>query len=285
MLEAIQKSSEFLARKGVESPRLQSELLLAHVLRTQRLKLYLDFGRELKEAEEVVPFRDLIKRRGAREPLQHILGTANFCGIEIEVNKDVLIPRPETEMLAEEGWKFLAERAGPEVNAVRFADFGTGSGCIAIALAVKCPTAKGWGIERSSEALATARRNLQASTVGDRVTFVEGDSLEALNDERVDLVISNPPYIPRADIKTLQEEVREFDPHGALDGGEDGLDYYRYLAEAAGNYLLPGGKLMVEFGDGQENGIKKILEANKWVVERIVSDYNGKPRLLAASCV
>src|SRR5687768_6228646 len=129
IIEAIQKSTDFLAKKGVDSPRLQSELLLAHVLKTQRLKLYLDFARSLTDAETAA-LRDLVQRRGNREPLQHILGTANFCGLEIKVNRNVLVPRPETELLAEHGWKFLDSLN----RASTFLDFGTGSGCIAIAI-------------------------------------------------------------------------------------------------------------------------------------------------------
>src|SRR5262249_55331038 len=138
VLEGIQKSAEFLAKKGVDSPRLQAELLLAHVLKLQRMKLYLNFERVLTDAETYT-FRELVKRRSQREPLQHIVGSTSFCGLEIAVNRHVLVPRPETEILAEAGWSFLSTVDSQPPTAL---DFGTGSGCIAIALAAKCPAAK-----------------------------------------------------------------------------------------------------------------------------------------------
>src|SRR6185312_14634278 len=149
VLEGIQKSAEFLAKKDVDSPRLQAELLLAHVLKLPRMKLYLNFERALTEPETSA-FRDLVKRRSQREPLQHITGSTSFCGLEIAVNRHVLVPRPETELLAEAGWTFLSTLHSQPSTAL---DFGTGSGCIAIALAAKCPTAHIIALDVSKQAL------------------------------------------------------------------------------------------------------------------------------------
>ncbi len=319
VLEAIQKSAEFLAKKGVESPRLQTELLLAHLLKLPRMKLYLNFERVLTPAETDA-LRDFVKRRGQREPLQHITGSTSFCGFEIAVNRHALVPRPETELLAELGWKFMAEleqtphpTGGHPLPAGRgegrgegcvALDFGTGPGCIAIALAAKCPSAKIIATDISADALALARENAARNNVAGQIEFVQGDGFTALQNvgqasclspfekEKLetggtpvlhfDLIISNPPYIPSAEIATLQPEVRDFDPCGALDGGADGLDFYRKLAVEAKPFLKPGGKIMLEFGDGQAGAVRKIFEAEKWIVEAVREDYSQRKRILIA---
>lgn len=278
VLEAIQRSTEFLTRKGVESPRLQSELLLAHVLKIPRMRLYLDFERPVKEPE-LAAYRELVVRRGQREPLQHIVGTANFCGLELSVSRDVLVPRPETELLAEQGWQFLLKQ-GPSAAAL---DFGTGSGCLAIALGKRCPGAVVCAIDTSEAALAVARANAELHAVSDRVRFVNGNHLGAVPEPReFNLIISNPPYIPSAEIESLDPEVRGFDPRNALDGGADGLQFYRMLAAEASPRLAQGGRLMVEFGDGQANALREIFSAQKWIVEGVLEDYNQRPRILVA---
>jgi release factor glutamine methyltransferase len=314
VLEAIQKSAEFLAKKGVESPRLQTELLLAHLLKLPRMKLYLNFERALAPAE-VDGLREFIKRRGQREPLQHITGSTSFCGLEIAVNRHALVPRPETELLAESGWEFLLaapkqSEGGSTLNPQPSTalDFGTGTGCIAIALAVKCPSAKIVAMDVSPDALALARENAARNNVTERIEFLQSDGFAAFQSEgrvtrvpnseietkirdscnsplrkmEFNLIISNPPYIPSAEIATLQPEVRDFDPRGALDGGADGLDFYRKLAMEAKPFLKPGGKIMLEFGDGQADAIRKIFETEKWIVEAVKEDYSQRARILIA---
>ena len=279
VLEAIQKSTGFLAKKGVESPRLQTELLLAHLLKMPRMKLYLNFDRVLLPAE-IDSLRELVKRRGLREPLQHITGSTSFCGYEIAVSRHALIPRPETELLAELGWKFLVTRHSPLATAL---DFGTGTGCIAIALATKCPAAQITALDVSAEALALAKQNAAQNQVAERIEFLHGDGFAALTaGTQFDLLISNPPYIASAEIATLEPEVKDFDPRGALDGGADGLDFYRRLAAEARPFLKADGKIMLEFGDGQADDIKKILENEKWIVEAVQEDYSHRARILVA---
>jgi release factor glutamine methyltransferase len=283
VLEAIQRSGEFLGRKGVESPRLQAELLLAHVLKLKRMQLYLSFERSLSEAE-TAQYRDSIQRRGEREPLQHIIGSTNFCGLEIAVNRHVLVPRPETELLAEQGWMFLNTIDAKAGRPPRALDLGTGSGCIAIALAARCATAELTAIDKSTEALNVARKNADARGVIDRIQFLHGDAFAALeNDRRFDLIISNPPYIPSAEIATLQPEVRDFDPTAALDGGADGLAFFQLIGEAGRSFLDPAGKCMVEFGDGQAAAVKKIFLEQKWIVDAVIEDYTRRPRIMIAS--
>jgi release factor glutamine methyltransferase len=312
VLEVIQRSTEFLAKKGVESPRLQVELLLAHLLKLPRMQLYLKFERALTSAE-LDSLRELIQRRGRREPLQHIIGSTSFCGLEIAVNRSVLVPRPETELLAENGWSFLnelvtkkaegapvrassAERAGEasallretepstsNLQPVTASDFGTGSGCVAIAVAVNSPAAEVYALEISPEALDLARKNASSLGLGDRIRFVQSDGFAGLTEQtRVDLILSNPPYVPSAEIATLQPEVRDYDPRAALDGGPDGLDFYRRLSAEAGRFLKPSGKIMVEFGDNQAQRVQELFEQQNWVVERIVDDYTQRPRIMIA---
>ena len=335
VLEVIQKSSEFLAKKGVESARLQTELLLAHALKLPRMKLYLNFERKLSDAE-LDSIRELVKRRSQREPLQHITGSTSFCGFEMAVNRHVLVPRPETELLAEMGWEFLNRTSqsphpasghpphetcssgresalsdsrkhsepthvGCYSSGVQGAkllsanslpvgrgeglalDFGTGSGCIAIAIAVKCPAARVVATDVSAEALAIAGQNAARNGVADRIEFHCGDGFNAISSgAQFDLIVSNPPYIPSAEITTLQPEVRDFDPNGALDGGADGLDFYRMLAEKAGAFLKPEGRIMLEFGDGQADDVKRLFESQKWVVESVREDYTRRQRILTA---
>jgi release factor glutamine methyltransferase len=279
VLEAIQKSAEFLAKKNVESPRLQTELLLAHLLKMPRMKLYLNFERALTPTE-VDSLRELVKRRGQREPLQHIVGSTSFCGFEIAVNRRALVPRPETELLSEAGWNFLSTFNSQPSTAL---DFGTGSGCIAIALAAKCPNAKITAADISADTLALAKENAAKNNVAERIEFLQGNGFAALSsNSQFDLVISNPPYIPSAEIATLQPEVRDFDPRAALDGGADGLDFYRRISADAKPFLKPAGKIMLEFGDGQADAIKRIFESEKWIVEAVQEDYSQRARILIA---
>jgi release factor glutamine methyltransferase len=312
VLEVIQRSTKFLAKRGVESPRLQAELLLAHLLALPRMKLYLNFERALSTTE-TDSMRDLVKRRGTREPLQHIIGSVSFCGLELAVNRSVLIPRPETELLAEAGWEFLAA-AGEAASAL---DLGTGSGCLAIALAAKCPAARVVATDISPEALAVARANAARHSVAERIDFREGDGFAVVPAEaRFDLIVSNPPYIATAEIATLEAEVRDHDPRLALDGGADGLDFYRRIATEARAFLKPGGKLMLEFGDGQARALTSLFTAvgapaygladaercdglagpeagapgasgavmtgGKWIVEAVKDDYSQRARILVA---
>ena len=279
VLEAIQKSAEFLGNKGVESPRLQVELLLAHLLKMPRMKLYLNFDRVLAPAE-IDELRRFVQRRGAREPLQHITGSVSFCGLEIHVASGALIPRPETELLAEAGWEFLS---GSKIAAPQVLYFGTGTGCIAIAIAAKCPAARITALDVSSDALALARENAGRHPAAAAIEFVCGDGFAALPPgARYDLIVSNPPYIPSAEIAGLQPEVRDFDPRGALDGGPDGLKFYRMLAAQGGTFLKSDGRLMAEFGDGQAGAIRDLLEGEKWIVEAVRADYSQRARILIA---
>ncbi|MGI8965203.1 MAG: peptide chain release factor N(5)-glutamine methyltransferase [Limisphaerales bacterium] len=280
VLEVIQRSAEFLAKKEVESPRLQVELLLAYLLKMPRLKLYLNFERILTESE-LNQLRELVKRRGNREPLQHLVGTTSFCGLELAVNDKVLIPRPETEILAERAWKFLNELSTLTAQPTTALDFATGSGCLAIALATKCPTAQIHALDISREALILAKENAVRNHVEEKIQFYESDGFVELPKEiKFKLIVANPPYISTAETQTLEPEVRNYDPKIALDGGADGLDFYRKLAKEAQEFLLPQGRLMLEFGEGQAKEIVKIFDEKNWRIEAIENDYSKRERFL-----
>lgn len=279
VLEAINKGSEFLARKGIDSPRLQSELLLAHLLNLPRLRLYLEFERKLSD-EQANQFRELLVRRGNHEPLQHITGATSFCGLPIIVNAAVLIPRPETEVLAEHAWNFLNGIEGETT----FADLGTGSGCLPIAIAAHAKRSRGVAVDVSQEALAIAKQNIEKNKLSDRINLREGDFLAALQPaERFDVIVSNPPYIPTAEVELLQPEVRDHDPRLALDGGADGLHFHRALAQRAAQFLKPGGRLLIEFADGQGEALRHLFGSHGWIIHGIIRDLSGTERILSAS--
>jgi release factor glutamine methyltransferase len=278
ILDVIQRSTDFLAKKGVASPRLQVELLLAHLLRIPRLQLYLNFERALATAE-LDALRSLVQRRGQREPLQYIIGSTSFCGLEIALNREVLIPRPETELLAERAWTFLQKL---EVSPSAL-EIGTGSGCLAISLAHHAPRVKVCATDISKGALELARRNAETHQVADRIEFRQSDLFEAVPAEaRFDLILSNPPYIPKARIDTLEVEVREHEPRAALDGGPDGQHFYRRIAAEAGACLRPEGCLMVELDDEGAPVTCDIFQGNGWAIESVKKDDHGHDRILTA---
>lgn len=277
ILEVIQRSADFLTKKGVESPRLQVELLLAHALKMPRMELYLNFEKPLAEAD-LQALREMVQRRGQREPLQYIIGSVCFCGLELAVNKSVLVPRPETELLAERAWKFLAERKTPKAW-----DLGTGSGCLAVAVAVNAKDAAVDATDVSSEALEMARSNAARHGVAGRMTFRQIDAFaEMAGTARYDLIVSNPPYIPSVDIEKLEPEVRDFEPRGALDGGVDGMNFYRAIAREAAGFLEPGGRVMLELNDTGSEVVRQLFEGQGWSVEAIEPDHNKIPRIFVA---
>jgi release factor glutamine methyltransferase len=277
----MRQGAAFLSRHGVESPRLQVELFMARALRLPRLQLSLHFERVLVETESDA-FQAMVRRRARREPLQHILGTVSFCGLELEVGPGALIPRPETEILAEKAWTHL--RALPiSANRPSVLDFGTGTGCLAIAIAVNAPAIDMHALDLSTDALGMARRNALRHLTEDRIRFHLGDGFPALPlDLRFDLIVSNPPYIPSGEIEGLEPEVRDHDPRLALDGGPDGLDFYRRLAVEAPRWLKPDGHLLLEFGDGQAPVLKTWFDTRPWRLREIIDDYSRRPRHLHA---
>ena len=275
---AIRDAVRRLGQAGVKSPQVDVEWLIADLLSCNRSEIPLHAQTDLT-AEDQDLFSRRVERRTRREPLQHILGTANFLGYDFQVSAEVLIPRPETEVLVELALEFLVYLPNPSVF-----DLGTGSGCIALSLAKRCSKARIIGSDVSREALALARANAVSLDTLDQVEFRHADGLAAFaKGEQVDLILSNPPYIPTANIDTLEPEVRDHDPRLALDGGADGMQFYRLLANEGQSHLKSGGKLMAEFGDGQAPTIVDLFAQAGWPSVTTVNDLSHRPRILIAS--
>ncbi|MHB8758328.1 MAG: peptide chain release factor N(5)-glutamine methyltransferase [Bacillota bacterium] len=276
--EALARATARLEERGVPEAGHDAASLLGQILGRPRLELPLSYSRELGPAE-LAAYEGLIERRATREPLQYILGTQAFLDFELMVDARVLIPRPETELLAER-----AIALGRAVGARRVADVGTGSGCLAIALARALPDAHVWATDASEDALTLARANAARLGAGDRLTFLRGDFLAPLTEAGValDLLVSNPPYIPSGELPGLQEEVRDHEPRKALDGGADGLRAYRSLAAGARSVLAPGGRVALELGYGQAAAVRALLEAAGFVGIEVSPDYAGISRVMTA---
>ncbi len=272
VLEVITATTAFFQKSGVESPRLNIEHLLAHVLKKKRMDLYIEFERPLTEGE-LAPLRDLVRRRAQREPLQHLLGTVEFLGLTLKSDARALIPRPETEHLCE-----LLTAAGCAWKSGTIADVGTGSGCIALAIAHALPEAKVTGLDASDDALALARENADRCGLAARVTFSKSDLLSAAG-APLDLIVANLPYIPSAEIAGLQPEVQR-DPRAALDGGTDGLGIIRRLLPQAAAKLRSGGTLALELGLDQPALLAAELPSHGFNDAKILKDLQGRERFI-----
>jgi release factor glutamine methyltransferase len=276
VLDVITATTDYLRKSGVESPRLNIEHLLAHVLKKRRMDLYMEFDRPLGE-QELAPLRELVRRRAQREPLQHLLGTVEFLGLTLKSDARALIPRPETEQLCE----MLAAQAGaPECiwKSGRIADVGTGSGCIALALVTKLPDAQVTGLDASDDALALACENAALTGLATRVTFTKSNLLAAAEGP-LDLIVANLPYIPSAELAALQPEVQR-DPSAALDGGADGLAIIRRLLPEAAVKLRAGGLLAMEVGHDQTAILAAELPAHGFTGTKILKDHQGRERFI-----
>lgn len=276
VLEVITATTAFFQKSGVESARLNIEHLLAHVMGKRRMDLYLEFDRPLGE-KELGPLRELVRRRAQREPLQHLLGTVEFLGLTLKSDVRALIPRPETEQLCE----MLAAQAKEEScpwKRGRIADVGTGTGCIALALANALPEASVAAFDVSEDALALAGENAARCGLANRVTFSRSNLLSAAGGG-FDLVIANLPYIPSGEIASLQPEVQR-DPRAALDGGADGLDLVRRLLPEAAQRLRPGGVLALELGINQPAILASELASHGFRDSKILKDLQGRERFI-----
>jgi len=257
-----------------ESPVRDAELLLLHILGITKAQLLIDPKRELTSAE-LAAYQALLARRAAHEPVQYITGMQEFYGLPFRVTPATLIPRPETELLVE---SVLAQI--PQHHAVRIADVGTGTGCIAIALAVHLPYAHVTALDLSNDALSVARENAAINHVKKRVMPLHSDLLSSVAGQAFDVVVSNPPYVPFSDRSTLAPQVRDFEPDAALYAGEDGLEIYRRLIPQAYKALHPGGLLAMEIGYGQDAALRSLL--TEWNEVTILNDLQGIPRTILA---
>lgn len=272
-LKILAWTKDFLLSRGVANARLESEWLLCSAMGLDRVGLYLQYDKPLNDSE-LAAYRAMVARRAKREPLQHILGNQEFCGLDYEVTPDVLIPRYDTEVLVSE-----AVTRHPDAQSVL--DIGTGSGCIAVSLQKLLVKASVTAIDISESALVVARRNAEKHCA--EIEFLLGSLFAPVAGRRFDLIVSNPPYIPTADIEALDQEVRDYDPFAALDGGSDGLDIYRSLIPAAAQYLNQGGWLIVEIGIGQAKDVTKLFrQSGRYDEPDIVPDSGGIQRVVAA---
>ena len=268
-------TTQYFRNHGLESPRLDAELLLAHVLHKSRIYLYTDFD-EIVEPSELAQYRGYIQKRVAGLSTAAIIGEKDFMGLTFKVNEHVLIPRPDTETWLEKVIQY--HRSEPDL---KVADLGTGSGAILLSFLYYCKEDTGVGVDISEEALSVAKENGKKLAMEDRVAWRKGDYLTALEeDELFDGILSNPPYIPSGDIPGLQKEVQH-EPILALDGGKDGLDFYRKLADSADRHLKAGGFLAMEFGIHQAEPVLSLFkDTGKYDSFEIIKDYGGIERTL-----
>ena len=264
-----------LAEAGVESPAREAAVLIAHVLGTDRGGVLVRKP-DLLDDTVAAAIRALVGARAERRPLQHLTGDVEFDGLSFEVGPAVLIPRPETEGLVE-----AVASAGLPDDA-RVVDLGTGSGCIAIALSVRCPRWRLTAVDRSPEALEVARRNAERHGVADRVTLVEGRFESVAGHAPLHAVVSNPPYVPEEEWRTLEPEVRDHEPKGALVPGPTGLEAYAAIVPLAAASLVPGGVLALELGIASEPGVREMAERAGLSAVRVLPDLAGIPRVLLA---
>ena len=275
LLEALRKSADFLARKGLERPRLEAEHVFAAALGLKRLDLYLQFERPLT-AEEEARLRGLIVRRGNREPLQHVAGRTDFRSLTLRCDRRALIPRPETEELVD-----LALALFPADRAVRVLDLGTGTGAIALALAAERPGWKVAAVDRSEDALALARENAEACRLASRVDFGRSDWFSEVRD-RYDLIVSNPPYLTETELASAEPEVREHDPRSALVAAEEGLADLRRILTGAVEFLGPGGWVILETGVDHHAALASLSAELGYAEAAGLPDLSGRPRFWKA---
>jgi release factor glutamine methyltransferase len=272
VLRVLRWTAGYFRERGLDSPRLDAELLLADTLGVDRVGLYLRYDQPLTD-EELAAYRRRVARRVKNEPVAYILGKAEFWSLSLKVAPAVLIPRPDTEVLVEEALVRGGERA-------RVLDVGTGSGAIVLALASERPDWSFAALDLSQEALQIAQENARRHEMDGRISFVHGD-LAHLPEGPFDLIVANPPYVPRGELAGLMADVRDYEPVQALDGGEDGLDAYRALAAQAISRLSPGGCLLVEIGARQQNDVGRLFEEAGLVDVATRTDYAGIERVVS----
>lgn len=278
---ALRKAAEILKESGNADARRDAALLLGFVLNRSRAFLIANDDRDLS-AEKTARFFELIERRAAGAPVQYITERQEFFGLEFEVNENVLIPRPETEILVEAAIEILCAKENPY-----FCDVGTGSGCIPISILANLENAKAVAVDISSAALAVARKNAEKLGVIERIEFYESDVFTVFSNSefktqntKFDLIVSNPPYIPNRDLPDLPREVREHEPHAALFGGNAGTEIIARLLTDAPLFLIENGCLMFEIGFNQADAVRTMIDPDAWQLREILPDLQGIPRIV-----
>ena len=276
VLEIIKKTTDFFAGKGIESPRLQAELLIGHALGLQRMQLYLQFERPLNETD-LEKIRPLVRRRGQREPLQYVLGEMEFHGLCLKIDRRALIPRPETELLVATALAACAPLPA------RVLDLGTGSGAIALAITKELPAAAVTAVDVSDEALALARENATGTGFAARVTFLRSDWFAALPaDARFDLIVANPPYLSAEETAATAPEVHGHEPALALTAADSGCAHLRTIIAGAPAFLVPGGLIALETGTAQHTELTALAKAAGFARVESRPDLAGRDRFVLA---
>ncbi len=274
--ETLHKATETLKENGITEPRREANSLLAFALGRDKTFLIAHSEYELSEYEKTV-FSKLLTRRAAHEPLQYIRGQQEFFGFDFIVTSDVLIPRPETELIVEAAIEILKTKEKP-----RFCEIGTGSGCISVSILHEVKTATATGADISEHALQITKINAEKNEVIDRLKLLKSDVFENFEDEKFDLIVSNPPYVPTADFETLQSEVRDFEPHIALTDGKDGLTIIERIISHAPKFLKSDCYLLMEIGFNQSMSVREMFDETFWQTVEFLPDLQGIPRMVKA---
>ena len=276
IIKMIKWSQDFFSKYNIENPRLDAEILLSYVMKMERFYLYVNFEKEMNE-KQLADYKALIKQRVNHVPVAYLVGYKHFMNVQLDVSPDVLIPRPDTETLVDETLKKLKKISGD----LKIADIGTGSGAIAISIAKMNNDVTVDAVDISEKALKIAERNASKNEVAEKIVFHLGDLMEPLKDQKFNAIISNPPYIPSEVIDTLEPEVAKHEPRLALDGGKDGLNFYRRLIEESPKYLIDGGFLAVEIGYDQAQAVKNLIEMNSHFKNTtVIKDLSGNDRVI-----
>lgn len=276
VIDKLKEVSAFLESKGIEDAAKEAELLITETLHIDKSKLYTDV---LEIPEEVSKHIDsLVMRRTLGEPIQYIIGYIDFYGLKINIGKGVLVPRPETELLVEHTIKILQSRITRHASHITVLDLCTGSGCIALAIAKHLPEALIYGTDKSEVAIDYAKKNASENNIKN-VSFIAGNLFEPVANIKLDCIVSNPPYIKRSEIQNLQVEIKNFESLEALDGGEDGLDFYRKIFDEAPDYLKEGGMVIFEIGFDQSEEVKKLAAVAGFRDISFIKDYAGIKRI------
>ncbi len=280
--ELLNVAADYLLEKGIDSPRLAAEILLAHVLGVKRIDLYLDFERPLSSAE-VSHFRGLIKRRLAREPLQYIIGHQEFWSLDFLVNQKVLIPRPETEVLVEQAIKYCRSNTQSPSDQLDVLDLCTGCGAIAISIAKEVPYTRVWATDISEEAISIAKTNAQRHGVMERIEFLVGHLFEPVREKGLQfhLIVTNPPYVAEEEYESLAPEIRDYEPRAALDGGAGGMVLIEEIINTAPDFLTSRGVLMIEMDPRQISRAKELIASvSGYGAVDVIKDYSGLDRIV-----
>ncbi len=274
--EGLRDGAKLLQENSIAEPESEAVLLMGHALKRDRAFIYAHPEYRLSAVESIL-FKAVIRRRSSHEPFQYITGRQEFYGLEFYVTPDVLIPRPETEILVEAAIKQFREQ-----EQFKFLEVGIGSGCISVSILANLPRANALGSDVSYKALVVAGNNAEANRVSDRLELQISNVYESVDDREFDLIVSNPPYVADPDLPALQREVRDFEPKTALSGGPDGLDIVRRIIAGAPKLLKTNGMLMMEIGWDQSERVSKIFDASSWKSIEMLPDLQGIPRIVVA---